>query len=245
MPISRSFRLTGYWTCRRGRVSRPPRSPTPTRCRSRTWSVATSSPTPRAPSWSATSPTSPPGGLALPGHRDRLLRPRSGRLRHGRPHAHQPGRRRHRDGRPQPSPPMAHLAFRPCSQYTSAEFAATLAGHDGSVGQIGILDNAFAESFLQSRRIHSALGHKTAHQIRTEYLNCQMAAQLDCNSAVRKGEAAHAGRHHGGPKKGVNGAKNTGSSNSASTRANSTGSRRRSSGRSLLTTSADHLRYET
>jgi putative transposase len=96
------------------------------------------------------------------------------------------------------------------SQYTSAEFAATLADLDmrGSVGRTGIcFDNALAESFnaalkverghrtvyptrqkarqdiaryieifYNRRRIHSRLGYKTPHEVRTEYLNRQIAA---------------------------------------------------------------------
>ena len=96
------------------------------------------------------------------------------------------------------------------SQYTSAEFAATLAELDlrGSVGRTGIcFDNALAESFNSAlkvervhrtvyptrrkakediaryieifynhRRIHSALGYRTPHEVRTAFLKSQMAA---------------------------------------------------------------------
>jgi putative transposase len=110
-----------------------------------------------------------------------------------------------------------HLLARGCifhsdrgSQYTSTDFAATLAAMElrGSVGRTGVcFDNALAESFnaalkiervhrtvyptrkkarddiaryieifYNRRRIHSTLGYKTPHEVRTEYLNCQIAA---------------------------------------------------------------------
>ena len=96
------------------------------------------------------------------------------------------------------------------TQYTSAEYAATLEqlGLRQSLGRTGICwDNALAESFFASlknerahhmvystrkkakediaryielfynrRRLHSALGYRTPHEVRTEYLNSQLAA---------------------------------------------------------------------
>jgi putative transposase len=96
------------------------------------------------------------------------------------------------------------------SQYTSAEYAATLEqlGLRQSLGRTGVCwDNALAESFFASlknervhhmvyptrrkamediaryielfynrRRIHSALGYRTPHEVRTEYMNSQLAA---------------------------------------------------------------------
>jgi transposase InsO family protein len=96
------------------------------------------------------------------------------------------------------------------SQYTSAEYAATLEelGLCQSLGRTGVCwDNALAESFFASlknervhhmvyptrqhakddiaryielfynrRRLHSALGYRTPHEVRTEYLNSQLAA---------------------------------------------------------------------
>ncbi|CAN5908621.1 IS3 family transposase [soil metagenome] len=96
------------------------------------------------------------------------------------------------------------------SQYTSAEFAATLADHNmrPSLGRTGsCYDNALAESFNASlkvervyrtayptretavadvaqyieifynhRRIHSALGYRTPHEVRNEHDNLQLAA---------------------------------------------------------------------
>jgi putative transposase len=96
------------------------------------------------------------------------------------------------------------------SQYTSAEFAATLKAHGltQSLGRTGsCYDNALAESFFGAlknecvhrtaypsgkraiqdivryielfynrRRLHSTLGYRTPHEVRTEYLNRQHAA---------------------------------------------------------------------
>lgn len=96
------------------------------------------------------------------------------------------------------------------TQYTSAEYLATLEGLGlrHSLGRTGVCwDNALAESFFASlknervhqmvyptrkkaaediaryielhynrRRIHSALGYRTPHEVRNEYMNAQLAA---------------------------------------------------------------------